>query len=378
MDKAKENKIGFIDSLRGIAIIGVLIIHCGQVGTNNYPNFFQSIILNGAIGVQLFFVASAFTIFLTYSDRYGKEVNLITNFFTRRFFRIAPMYYLGVIYFLWQDGFGARYWLGDASTISTWNVLANVLFFHSISPYWITSVVPGGWSVAVEVFFYCLVPFLFLRIRNLNQAVTVFLITIGLRMIFQSLLIHNPLITSEHLWKEYLFFYPINQLPVFACGIILYFLIKTRPAEWRVEPIVVFVFCLLLLTQLLTDTAFIFPLHIQFAMAFVLLGYTLSRKEFFLLVNPVTVYIGKISYSMYLVHFAILYWLTRFNYVDFAPSDIPYFNGVNYLLRFSCLASLTILTSTCTYYLIEVPFQNIGKSIVRRREIQHHKVLGLA
>src|SRR6185295_14216977 len=214
--------------------------------------------------------------------------------------------------------------------------------------------------------------------RNLNQAVIVFLITIGLRMIFQSLLTHNPLITSEHLWREYLFFYPINHLPVFACGVILYFLIKTRPAEWRLEPIVVFIFCLSLLTQLLTDTAFIFPLHIQFAMAFVVLGYTLSRREFLLLVNPITMYIGKISYSMYLVHFAILYWLTKFNFVDFAPPGIPYFNTVNFLLRFCCLTSLTILASTFTYYLIEVPFQNIGKSIVRRREIQHHKVLGLA
>lgn len=378
MDKVKENKIGFVDGLRGIAIVGVLIIHCGQVGTNNYSVFFQNIIVNGAIGVQLFFVASAFTIFLTYGNRYGKETNLVRNFFTRRFFRIAPMYYLGAVYFLWQDGFGARYWLGDASGISMWNVLSNILFFHSANPYWITSVVPGGWSIAVEAFFYCLVPILFLRIRNLNQAVAMFLVTIGLRMMLQASLQHYPLITSEHLWREYLFFYPVNQLPVFACGIMLYFLIKTRPEEWRIDPIVIFIFCLLLLAQLLTATAFIFPLHIQFAMAFAALGYVLSRTEFFVLVNPITIYVGKISYSMYLVHFAVLHWLTKFNYVDFAPFGIVYFGAVNYLLRFFCLASITVLASTCTYYLIEVPFQNIGKGIVRRREIQQHKVLELA
>src|SRR6185369_10001679 len=124
MDKAKENKIDFIDSLRGIAIIGVLVIHCGQVGIINYSGFFQSIILNGAIGVQLFFVASAFTIFLTYSNRYNKETAPVGNFFIRRFFRIAPMYYFGIIYFLWQDGFGVRYWLGDAPSVSMWNVLS--------------------------------------------------------------------------------------------------------------------------------------------------------------------------------------------------------------------------------------------------------------
>jgi peptidoglycan/LPS O-acetylase OafA/YrhL len=374
MEQVKENKIRFVDALRGIAIIGVLVIHCGQVGANKYPAVIQNVILNGAIGVQLFFVASAFTIFLTYANRHDKETNPLGNFFVRRFFRIAPMYYFGIIYFLWQDGFGARYWLGDAPQVSAWNVLSNILFVHSINPYWITSVVPGGWSIAVEVCFYCLVPFLFLRVRSLNQAFVLFLLTILLRMFLQSLLQRFPMITSEHLWREYLFFYPPDQFPVFACGIILYFLFTTSPSEWRVEPITVFIFSLLLLMQLLTHTNFIFPVHVQFAMAFAVLGYALSRREFLALVNPVTIYIGKISYSMYLVHFAVLYWLEKFNYVDFAPSAIPYFFIVNYLLRFFCLASLTIVLSAFSYHFIEVPFQNIGKTIVRRKENQRHLV----
>jgi peptidoglycan/LPS O-acetylase OafA/YrhL len=358
--------------------MGVLVVHCGKFGTNDFPDFIQNIIENGAMGVQLFFVASAFTIFLTYRNRYQKEVNPASNFFIRRFFRIAPMYYLGVIYFLWQDGFGARYMLGDASTISIWNVLSNILFVHSINPYWITSVVPGGWSIAVEVSFYCFVPFLFLRIRNLNQAFVLFLVTILLRMMLNVWLQRTPLIASEHLWKEYLFFYPPDQLPVFACGVILYFLICASPGQRYIAPLVFFTLSLLFLVQYFTQTSFVFPAHIRFAMAFVLLGYALSQKEFSLLVNPLTVYIGKISYSMYLVHFAIMYWLTKFNYADFAPADIPYFSIANYLLRFWCLLPLTVLVSTCTYFLIEVPLQNVGKSIVRQREHEQHKTLGLA
>src|SRR5258708_36551137 len=191
-------------------------------------------------------------------------------------------------------------------------------------------------------------------------------------MVLQSLFKFFPLIASDRLWGEYLFFYPPDQFPVFACGIILYFLITTSSAEWRIDPFVVFALSLLFLAQYLTQTSFIFPVHIRFAMAFVALGYALSRKEFFILVNPLTVYIGKISYSMYLVHFAVLYWLTKFNYVDFAPSNIAYFPIVNYLLRFCYLLSLTVLVSSCTYFLIEVPLQNIGKSIVNRKQNQRH------
>jgi peptidoglycan/LPS O-acetylase OafA/YrhL len=368
MQHVNEDKLRFVDALRGFAILGVLVIHCGQIGANSFPDIFQNVILNGANGVQLFFVASAFTIFLTYGNRYDKETNPTANFFIRRFFRIAPMYYFGIIYFLWQDGFGARYWLGDTSHVSTWNILSNILFVHSINPYWITSVVQGGWSIAVEVCFYSLVPLLFLRIRNLNQAVVTFLLTIVLRMLLQSLLQNLSLITSQHLWREYLFFYPPNQFPVFACGIVLYFMIRTSPAEWRIDPFVIFTLSLLFLAQYLTQTSFIFPVHVRFAMAFVLLAYSLSRKEFSILVNPLTIYIGKISYSMYLVHFAVLYWLARFNYVDFAPANLSFFPIANYLLRFCCLTSITVLISTATYHWIEVPFQNMGKSIVRKKE----------
>jgi peptidoglycan/LPS O-acetylase OafA/YrhL len=377
MQMEKISKLKYIDALRGIAICGVLVVHCVQVGRNNYSSVLENIILNGAIGVQLFYVVSAFTIFLTFTDHHEKEKNYITNFFIRRFFRIAPMYYLGIVYYLFQDGWGPRYWLGDAAEVSGWNILANLSFVHSFNPYWITSVVPGGWSIAVEMFFYCLVPFLFMKIKNLNQAILFFEVAIVLRMALQSFFHQFPLIAFDRLWDEYLFFYPPNQLPVFACGIILYFLVYTPRAKWRVQPIVVFTFAIMLLVQLGTHTRFVFPVHIQFGMAFIILGYALSLKEFYVLVNPITIYFGKISYSMYMVHFAILYGLTRFDYVDWVPTNTVALSIINYGLRFACLVSLTVLISTIFYRWIEVPFRNMGRRIIQRRENAQRTAVGL-
>jgi peptidoglycan/LPS O-acetylase OafA/YrhL len=238
--------------------------------------------------------------------------------------------------------------------------------------------VPGGWSIAVEMFFYCLVPFLFLRIRNLNQAIVFFVFTLLLRMVLYSLLHRFPLIAFDRLWEEYLFFYPPNQVPVFACGIIFYFLVNTQRSEWHVEPIVGFTLCIMVLAQLATQTVFIFPVHIQFGMAFVVVGYALSLKEFYVLVNPVTIYFGKISYSMYMVHFAILYWLTRFDFVDWVPTSTVYGSVVNFGLRLCCLVCLTALVSTISYHLIEVPSQNLGRWIINRRENAQRTTVGLA
>jgi peptidoglycan/LPS O-acetylase OafA/YrhL len=134
----------------------------------------------------------------------------------------------------------------------------------------------------------------------------------------------------------------------------------------------------MLLAQLATQTVFIFPVHILFGMAFIVLGYALSLKEFYVLVNPITIYFGKISYSMYLVHFAILYGLTRFNFVDWVPTGTVYGSLVNFGLRLCCLASLTAVVSTICYHFIEVPFQNLGKRIINRRENAQRTTAGLA
>jgi peptidoglycan/LPS O-acetylase OafA/YrhL len=90
------------------------------------------------------------------------------NFFIRRFFRIAPLYYIGILYYLWQDGFGSRYWLSDQELVTTANILSNIFFVHGFNPYWMNSVVPGGWSIAVEMLFYCIAPLLFVKIKNVS------------------------------------------------------------------------------------------------------------------------------------------------------------------------------------------------------------------
>jgi hypothetical protein len=44
------------------------------------------------------------------------------------------MYYLGIAYYLFQESFGPRYWLGDAAGISFTNVLRISLFYMASIP----------------------------------------------------------------------------------------------------------------------------------------------------------------------------------------------------------------------------------------------------
>lgn len=352
-------KFKYIDSLRGLAVLAVIMVHCSQLGDSDHiPKKLMSIFSNGDKGVQLFFIASAFTLFLSLNYR---NENSSKNFFIKRFFRIAPMYYFAICYYLLQEGFGARYWLGDINHISFINIFSNITFTHGFCPYWINSLVPGGWTIAVEMLFYCFVPFLFKMIKNINHAFYFVLISLVVRIIFNYFLFRTPLINSEYLWQSFLFFYFPNQLPVFSLGILLYFMIFN---EKRIELnfIIPFLFSIFILLQLVGYD--LFPKHFTFGVAFLLLAKALSQYEFKLFVNPVTVYLGKISFSMYLVHFAVIYWLNEFNFISYFSNDISSFQILNFITRYILIVVLTVIISTFFYNIIELPTQRIGKKLI--------------
>ena len=186
-------KLRYITVLRALAILAVLAVHSSQhADLQQIPEQLAGILNNGQRGVQLFYMLSAFTLFLTYTYHNRQEQYPKRNFFLRRFFRIAPLYFLAIIYYLWQDGFGPRPWLGDAPGVSKLNILSNFLMLHSFSPYWINSVVPGGWSVGIEFLFYSIFPFIFSRIRNMQDAVNFTLITLAFRTVMMIILAIPP------------------------------------------------------------------------------------------------------------------------------------------------------------------------------------------
>lgn len=171
------------------------------------------------------------------------------------------------------------------------------------------------------------------------------------------------LITHSGLWESYLFFYFPGQLPIFALGIIMYYVIMEQQKLQDISGLSLLILSLLVIVQLATGINGLFSEHILFGAGFLALGIALSKYRFALIVNPVVKYIGKISFSMYLVHFAVLYWLTKWNFIDYVSDDF-----LNFGLRFLCVTTITILLSSVTYYFVEVPFQKIGKRLIERFE----------
>ena len=79
-----------IDGLRALAVLLVVGFHA-----------FPSLLPGGFIGVDLFFVISGFVIGLTVLNDIEKyNTKYKTSFIVKRFLRIAPLYYLTIIFFL--------------------------------------------------------------------------------------------------------------------------------------------------------------------------------------------------------------------------------------------------------------------------------------
>ncbi|MEI6949496.1 acyltransferase [Paraflavisolibacter sp. H34] len=360
-----QKKLNYIDALRGLAILMVIAIHTMQYGTNNNHPIIIALFKSGARGVQLFFVASAFTLFLSGWNRKG-ELHPTRNFFIRRFFRIAPVYYLGIAYYFWQFNGEVNHWLGGPHEIETGNIISNFLFLHGFNPNWFNSLVPGGWSITVEMMFYCLVPVLLKYISSLNKAITFFVGTVVLNFLLTRMLGHFNSGFTEKIWSQYIGLYLPSQLPVFACGIIAFFIVVKR--DYAVSAGNLLAVSLLIAANIILG-AMISPVMF-FGIAFSLLLVALSRNDFTFLVNPFFTFFGRISYSAYIVHFGILHWMTKFSFVDFVPANSFPFALANYCIRFFVVLGLVALIASLIFRFVEQPMQRMGKWLINRLELQ--------
>lgn len=376
-------KLDWIDALRGYAVLGVVCVHC-LMGKSDI--WFSQIFGFGAKGVQLFYIVSAFTLFLSF---YGRRESSNTNFFTRRFFRIAPMFYLLIVYYLVHSCF-AVHPADELQLITPWNIVSHFLLLHGLSPYWINSLVDGGWSVGVEMMFYIVCPILFRYITNINKALIFYIGSVIVGQLLYWFFLANPLIDNLEIWEEYIYYFLPTQLPEFAIGIVIYFILKldSKTAFEKslilLIPAVVFLFAVLFLhvkLQLLNNMMVCLALVPVF---YVLSKYTQTTPANYvglkgekggfksrvtraittvshIAINPIVRFVGKISFSMYLIHFLVISWIVPYTDVFTNPT-------ANYFFRLFLVLGLTAAISYLTYKYIEQYFIHLGKKLIQNRK----------
>ena len=312
-----------LDGLRAIAALMVVFYHCGV--QLKVPPF----VIPGYSGVHLFFVLSGYLISRPFWARLvnGQPLPSWRTYGVRRFVRIYPTYFVALFVFV------AMRFAGHLHTPTFTDVLLHVLLvFNWGDAAQFLAINIAMWTLAIEAQFYVILPIVAGLAKRLAPARgRLGSLSIGLAFVLvgwgSRLLEYRSTLPGELRFRL-----PFSFLDLFAMGMFVAYFELTRAAFLRAHRLLrggllVCAAATLLGTNywLVADggsdwlspptlaLACLYPTLICGAFALILLAVlTRARYRVAVLTSAPFVFIGQISYSMYLFHVGVGYFvLTR-------------------------------------------------------------------
>ena len=363
MTNNKSKYLPSIDSLRALAVLAVIIYH---VDVNYLPG--------GFLGVDLFFVLSGYLISSLIIKEYKKTGSLnLYNFYIRRARRLLPAVYFmitvvlvvmvmfnGVL--LKKSHLDAIF--GYIYSSNWWYIFHKLDYFDSFGS---QSPFKHLWSLAIEEQFYMIFPLLFLLINRKKKDKDGFyklnrnFLYVILGVILVSLIAHIISFDINNISRIY--FGTDTRafsLLVGVVGAILYPMdklnTKITPQENLVYSVVSLISIAALITIMIYTSEYNTWLYRGGFLLVAILGIIIiisSGKQHTVMAKLLSfkpvVFIGKISYSLYLWHFPVLVLTTP-------VSEIGKPNIFFVVLR----VILTFILAIISYALVETPIRKLG------------------
>jgi peptidoglycan/LPS O-acetylase OafA/YrhL len=345
-----------LDSIRAIAVVLVLIWHLMPPGS-----FINSLSL-GVLGVTIFFVLSGFLItkILLESKTHGQvskisNTAILKNFYVRRTLRIFPIYYLSILLIVLYKSFIDSNLQFDF--LSSLTYTSNFYFYNT--GHW--HVASHFWTLAVEEQFYLVWPIIILFVdKKYSLHVIILFIVIG---------IATQLMVDK---TGYAFVLPNACFSAFGIGALLSWIIVYQPhllcrKSFNVLQILALASIVARLAGLHTKEIFDkFPIRMMDSVIGLWMIATVIFSErkgkFFssaIYRNRLLVFVGKISYGIYLYH---IYFRYSGHFFGHFNKHLPFITNIyNPYLLFIEYVCTIILLSWISFKLIEQPFLNLKK-----------------
>lgn len=326
-----------IDGLRAIAVLGVLLFHFGWTGFSG-----------GFIGVDIFFVISGFLITRLIGDEIAATGTFeFRRFYVRRMRRLFPALAVTLIVSAIAAVliFSPEHLKRFSRELMTAALSLSNIFFFSESGYFDISkefqALLHTWSLGVEEQFYLVWPLLMLgAFRYGKRALPLTLAGMAAVSLYFAETLDD---------RSAAFFLTPFRGFEFAIGAALVWLMKVQPrSQLLLEPILLLGLALIALGIFGFSSQTHHPglLTLLPALGAALAIYA-GRAPLtgWVLRNPLSVWIGKISYSLYLVHWPLLIFYTYTTAGPLSPNE-----------RLSLLAVST-LSAALMYYGVEQPLR---------------------
>ena len=330
-----------LDGLRFIAVAFVMAGHCSS--SNALKPFLEYL---STCGVNLFFTLSGFLIaqILIVNREKESKSSLFKQFYIRRFLRIFPLYYLVLFISISMNIPNSRTYFLYLVTYTT-NIVSS--FHLGVFGY-----MGHFWTLAVEEQFYIFFPMLILLPKRVK--IDYFILLIIVAIISRAFLYY--IFRGSDIVRFAPSSFTTCCFDAFAIGALLaYYRVKyidildrilQRRGIFFIAIILCFIFFILgenghpLLTTLFNRTFFCL-----FCSWLIGIASTKSFQGFFgkFLNNKVVVYLGKISYGLYVFHFFMPY-ISK--HIHLPITRISYF-------------IITVALASATWFLFEKPINNL-------------------
>ena len=351
----KKFQIDSLDGLRGLAVLLVILSHTSGGKSFLFPHMDFS--GAGKNGVFLFFVLSSFLLTLPFIKKQGeaKSFNFLLNYFSRRFFRIYPLYFIYLLLALATSKLAAIVHYGESKGIPFY-----LTFKDFIEHLFLIQGKEVTWSIVVEFHYYFVLPFVALAYSVVfkNKLIPSILFTLGLIVLSQVFWPQHDAVPNDLRLGPYLL--------IFFMGSLLALLFH----KWQEHPLsknnkvilaieITGILALLVLIFLIPSVSSFFlekkiPFN-QYHEEFIIFGLLWSIVLFSSITTrgvirrffeyPFLRYLGFISFSAYLLHEIAMSLISKV--------------GVNHLMQGWFTLALTILLSHISWTLIEKPAAKI-------------------
>lgn len=351
----KTQRFEALDSWRGLAALAVAVFHM-----NSYrPITTWGIVTNGYLFVDFFFVLSGFVIAANYHDRLLQGFGL-GRFMLLRFGRLYPLHisvlciYLASRVLRWRAGDPSAF---ATPTESVDTILVNLAMLQGFYIYDFLTWNYPSWSIGAELFAYFVFAGLLLVFKARVWSVLIGLVAVCAVAL---LVINGSMSTSNNYGL-------IRCLLGFSAGALAWRFYVLRGYRWETgtvaEGLILAVVVSFISVAGITKLSLLAPL--VFATAILIFAGERGGISCVLRSRPL-VFLGTISYSIYMVH-AFTTGLLRVA-SDSAVRKLPalgwLFDGLPF---YALYLVLVVLVSWGTYSLIEAParawFQRLARPV---------------
>lgn len=289
-----------LNTLRGLATLIVFFTHFSDI-TNWLGGALGG--GSGAYGVMLFFLLSGFLISYLYLDKEFSQVNII-SYFLARVGRVLPLYLVIVFssFLLSSNGHDGLYDIPNVNSL-----LGHMFFIHGESVLW---------SIPPEIQFYLIFIALWALAKNRKGYIYLSILTVMIFLFFTNF----PRIHGEIKGVPYNVFHVLRSLPFFFVGVIfgMHYRSLKVPRYLRKNWFIFSLFLIPLMYPEFTPVAtadkakmwLSYEVLIVMSTVFFCVVFLVPDNNIFL-ANCVGDFIGKISYSLYLLHMPIIIQVNR-------------------------------------------------------------------